>query len=100
MTSMLLPRLAIFSWTEVLAPRPMPTMAMTAATPMMIPRIVSSERIAFRRKARQAILNVHRQVSWPAPVVASSTMIARGLSKPYAGAKGPAAGEPYSGAAL
>jgi len=36
----------------------MPIMAMTAATPMMMPRMVSSERIGFRRRARKAILTV------------------------------------------
>jgi len=36
----------------------MPTIAMTAATPMMMPRMVSSERMALRRSARSAILIV------------------------------------------
>jgi hypothetical protein len=33
-------------------------MAMTAATPMMIPSAVRMERILFRRSARKAMLNV------------------------------------------
>src|SRR5262245_39372149 len=42
----------------MLAPWPMLTMAMTAATPMMMPRVVRSERMALRRNARSAILIV------------------------------------------
>jgi hypothetical protein len=37
------------------------TIAMTAATPMIMPRTVSNERIAFRRRARKAILTVMRR---------------------------------------
>jgi hypothetical protein len=37
------------------------TMAMTAATPMIMPRTVSSERMAFRRRARKAMLIVMRR---------------------------------------
>jgi hypothetical protein len=36
----------------------MPTIAITAATPMMIPRAVRTERSLFRRKARNATLTV------------------------------------------
>src|SRR6266436_8085654 len=52
------PRLAICASTCAFAPLPIPTMAMTAPTPMMIPRAVSTERILFRRNARYATLNV------------------------------------------
>lgn len=38
------------------APEPTATMAMTAATPMMMPSIVSAERILLMRSARKAIL--------------------------------------------
>jgi hypothetical protein len=48
------PRLAICASTWALAPLPIPTMAMTAPTPMMIPSAVSTERILFRRSARNA----------------------------------------------
>jgi hypothetical protein len=36
----------------------MPTMAMTAPTPMMMPKAVSVERILLRRSARSAIRSV------------------------------------------
>src|SRR5437899_7207758 len=52
------PRLAICASTCAVAPLPMPTMAITAPTPMMIPSAVSTERILFRRNARYATLNV------------------------------------------
>jgi len=52
------PRLAICASTCALAPLPMPTIAITAATPIMIPSAVSTERILFRRSARYATLNV------------------------------------------
>src|SRR6202011_3899692 len=52
------PRLAICASTWALAPLPIPTIAMTAATPMMMPSAVSTERILFRRNARNAMLNV------------------------------------------
>src|SRR5437764_1154156 len=52
------PRLAICASTCAFAPFPMPTIAMTAATPMMIPSAVSTERILFRRSARRAMFNV------------------------------------------
>src|SRR6266516_4316946 len=52
------PRLAICASTCAFAPLPIPTMAMTAPTPMLIPRAVSTERILFRRNARYATLNV------------------------------------------
>ncbi len=52
------PRLAIWASTCAFAPLPMPTIAMTAATPMMMPSAVSTERILFRRRARNAMLRV------------------------------------------
>jgi hypothetical protein len=61
MINILLPRLAIFSCTEALAPWLMLTMTRTAATPMIMPRVVRSERIAFRRSARNAMLTVMRR---------------------------------------
>ena len=41
-------------WAEIrsLAPAPIATMAITAATPMIIPSIVSTDRILFARSAR------------------------------------------------
>ena len=41
-----------------LAPEPTATMAITAPTPIMIPSMVSAERILFTRRARSDILNV------------------------------------------
>src|SRR5207247_551380 len=52
------PRLAICASTCALAPLPIPTIAITAPTPMIIPSAVSTERILFRRSARKATLNV------------------------------------------
>ena len=43
-----------------LAPLPMLTMAMTAATPMIMPSMVSSVRILLRLRALNAILRVAR----------------------------------------
>ena len=52
------PRLAICASTCAFAPLPMPTIAMTAPTPMMMPSTVRTERSLFRRRARKAILKV------------------------------------------
>ena len=41
-----------------LAPSPMLTMAITAPTPMMIPRAVRNDLILFRARARKATRNV------------------------------------------
>jgi hypothetical protein len=43
----LLPMLWICAWIRSVAPAPTPTMAMTAATPMMMPSIVSADRVRF-----------------------------------------------------
>jgi len=42
------------SSTRALAPSPMATMAITADTPMITPRVVRNERILLRRSARTA----------------------------------------------
>jgi hypothetical protein len=52
---MLEPMAEIWSCTCLLAPWPTPTMAMTAPTPMMMPSMVSAERILLRDSARIAI---------------------------------------------
>ncbi len=52
------PSAAMRACTCALAPRPSATMAMTAPTPMMIPSIVSTVRILFRRNARNATLRI------------------------------------------
>ena len=54
------PSAAMRASTCALAPLPMPTMAMTAPTPMMMPSIVSAVRILFRRSARKATLRMTR----------------------------------------
>ena len=46
--------LAIVACTEADEPWPISTMAMTAATPMTMPSVVSADRITLRRKARMA----------------------------------------------
>ncbi len=43
----LVPMLAIWSWMRCSAPLPMATMTITAATPMMMPSMVSRVRILF-----------------------------------------------------
>ena len=56
MTSRLLaPMLAMVFCTAVLEPWPISVMAMTAATPMMMPSVVSAERMTLRRRARKAV---------------------------------------------
>ena len=54
--SMLLPRLAIESSTLLLTPMPMETMAMTAATPMMMPSMVRMERSLFANSSCRAMV--------------------------------------------
>jgi len=49
------PIVAICACTARLAPSPMLTIAMTAATPMTIPSIVSPARSRFRAKIRSAV---------------------------------------------
>ncbi len=45
----------ICAWILAVAPAPTPTMAITAATPMMMPSIVNPERVRFTFSARRAI---------------------------------------------
>src|ERR1700693_5841196 len=47
MMMMLLPMLAIWSWMRWFAPEPIATVAMTLATPITMPSIVSAERSLF-----------------------------------------------------
>ena len=57
-SSMLAPMLAMVCLTAVEEPCPISTMAMTAATPMMMPSVVSVERMTLRRSALTAMMNV------------------------------------------
>src|SRR5919206_4877665 len=52
------PRAAMRSLTAFCAPVPSATMAMTAATPMTMPSMVSAERSLFARKAPRATLMI------------------------------------------
>src|SRR5438132_13562163 len=52
------PALRICAWIEELAPVPIATMTMTAATPMIMPSAVSAVRIAFLRRAFKATTSV------------------------------------------
>src|ERR1041384_7503149 len=52
------PSAAMRACTCALAPLPMPTIAITAPTPIIIPSMVSAVRSLFRRRARNAILMV------------------------------------------
>ena len=52
---MLLPILAICCWMRCVAPEPIATVAMTEATPITIPSMVSAERSLFIFSARNAI---------------------------------------------
>ena len=54
----LLPTEAICSDILLLAPRPTASMVITAATPMMMPSMVSAERILLTRRARNEIFTV------------------------------------------
>src|SRR5262245_12188300 len=56
--SRLVPTLAICACTDACAPCPILTIAITAATPMMTPSIVSVERILLRASARKAIRKI------------------------------------------
>ena len=56
------PRLLIWSSTRACAPAPTPTIAITAATPMMMPSIVSAERSLLARSAASATLSVASSV--------------------------------------
>ena len=56
MTSRLLaPMLAMVFWMAADEPLPISIMAMTAATPMMMPSVVSAARMMLRRRARNAV---------------------------------------------
>jgi hypothetical protein len=58
MVSMLTPMLETSAVTLSLAPRPSVTSAMTAATPMTMPSMVSTERSVLRRISRMAMSTV------------------------------------------
>ena len=55
---LLAPMLAMVCWMAVEDPLPISIMAMTAATPMMMPRVVNTERMTLRRRACTAIRSV------------------------------------------
>ena len=55
------PALRICAWIDELAPVPIATMTMTAATPMIMPSAVSAVRMAFRLSAFSATMNVIRR---------------------------------------
>ena len=55
------PRLLIWSSTRACAPAPTATIVMTAATPMMMPSIVSAERSLLMRSAASAMRSVARK---------------------------------------
>ena len=52
------PALRIWFWIDELAPVPIATITITAATPMIMPSAVSAVRIALRRSAFSATMNV------------------------------------------
>src|SRR5678816_3211305 len=52
------PALRIWFWIEELAPVPIATMTITAATPMIMPSAVNAVRIALRRSAFKATMSV------------------------------------------
>ena len=61
---MLAPMLAMVFWMAVDEPLPISIMAMTAATPMTMPSVVSAARIGLRRRARRAVATVCGRSSW------------------------------------
>ena len=65
--SMLEPMAAKVASTRALAPSPMATMAITAATPMTTPRPVRKERILLRASARRATRSVMSQFTGGPP---------------------------------
>ena len=52
------PMLAMVCWMAVDDPRPISIMAMTAATPMMMPSVVRAARMTFRRRPMRAVLSM------------------------------------------
>src|SRR4029450_11488570 len=65
--SRLEPRLRICSATRAWAPSPTATIAISEATPMMTPSIVSALGILFGRRARAALLAFSRIMLLPQP---------------------------------
>jgi len=51
----LAPMLEMDFWTAAEEPAPISIMAITAATPIMMPSVVSKARIGLRRRARSAV---------------------------------------------
>ena len=73
----LVPILLIDSVMEACAPFPMESMAITAATPMMIPSMVKRLRVLLRKRARQAMRKIIPKViasahSWRSAWMGSS----------------------------
>src|SRR4051794_26486665 len=60
MMRLLAPMLSMVFCTAALEPWPISVMAITAATPMTMPRAVSAERRALRRKARSAVRRMRK----------------------------------------
>ena len=60
-TRTLVPSSSIWSWTSARAPRPMPTVRITAVIPIRIPSIVRADRRRWVRTASAAVKRVSRQ---------------------------------------
>src|SRR2546429_6489643 len=79
------PRLWICSATRAWAPAPTPTIAMTAATPMMMPSIVSALRSLLTRSARMAMRTLCQTLTRrPPPPVARPRPARRRAALPRA----------------
>src|SRR6266545_911868 len=82
MRRLLAPMFLMVRCTAVLVPWPISVMAMTADTPMTMPRVVSADRITLRCRALRAIFRVRiRALIADAPFVVA-TDERRGLSPP------------------
>ena len=57
------PMLAMVCWMAVEEPRPISIMAITAATPMMIPRVVRAARRTLRRSPFRAVCSMLRTLT-------------------------------------
>jgi hypothetical protein len=69
--SRFVPILAIWSLTMAVAPWPMATIAITAATPMMMPSVVRNDRTLFRAMARSDALTMKVMRRYPASQAAN-----------------------------
>ncbi len=86
---LLAPMLAMVCWMAVEEPCPISIMAMTAATPMMMPRVVRAARRTLRRRPFSAVRSIHWSRSQASPERRPAALALRPVASAFLADRGP-----------